>query len=438
MKKLCILCLMAIALMGCGRGRDPGTSIAYIPVETGAVDPVGSVTAAPAPTAAPLFTPASTASPTAAPTATPAPTHTPVPTPEPAPTPEPLEAKLRKYVEGMSDREKIGQLVMFGFSGTKTVSGEFAKIMKDYAVGNVILYGDNIARNDRDGGFDRCAKLTEDIRAHCPGPIPPLISIDVEGGNVTRFRWRDKIVSAGELGKKDDPEAARLQFERIAAALHDIDINVDLAPVLDVAQSPSKSFLGSRIISGNEEVASRIGCACVEGIREGGCLSVAKHFPGHGATNVDSHDSTPVVKKGLDALRDYELYPFEQAVAAGVDGIMVAHILYPEVDPDHVASQSRIIMTDLLREEMGFTGLIVADDFRMNGLRSRTSLERAGVQFILSGGDLILCGAKHNYQLSILQGLAAAVEDGTISQDRLNESVMRVLTAKVRVTGWEP
>lgn len=430
MKRLKILLCLLLLLMGCGPKEAADGQIVYIPAQTAAAATVSPG----APTAAPLFTPA----PTDMPSPTPTPAPTPEPTPTPAPTPVPMEVKLRSYMAGMTDKEKIGQLVMFGFSGTNAVSTEFAKIMTEYAVGNVILYGANISRGDRDGGFDRCAKLTKDIRAHMAGPIPPLISIDVEGGKVTRFRWQNKLLSAHALGEKDDEAAARSQFERIAGALSDVGVNTDLGPVLDVAKNPAKTFLGERIISGDETVAARMGCACIEGLQSGGCLSVVKHFPGHGATAADSHDGTPVVKKSLEALRDYELYPFQQAVVAGADGVMMAHILYPEIDPDHIASQSAVFMTNVLREEMGFEGLILADDFRMNGLRSKVSLEQAGVRFILAGGDIILCGANHSYQRSILKGLTEAVANGTISRERLDESVLRVLTAKVKVTSWGP
>ena len=430
MKRLKILLCLLLLLMGCGPKEAADGQIVYIPAQTAAAATVSPG----APTAGPLFTPA----PTDTPSPTPAPTPTPEPTPTPAPTPVPMEVKLRSYVAGMTDKEKIGQLVMFGFAGTNAVSSEFAKIMTEYAVGNVILYGANISRGDKDGGFDRCAKLTKDIRAHMAGPIPPLISIDVEGGKVTRFRWQNKLLSAHALGEKDDEAAARSQFERIAVALSDVGVNTDLGPVLDVAKNPARTFLGERIISSDETVAARMGCACIEGLQSGGCLSVVKHFPGHGATAADSHDGTPVVKKSLEALRDYELYPFRQAVAAGADGVMMAHILYPEIDPDHIASQSAVFMTDVLRGEMGFEGLILADDFRMNGLRSKVSLEQAGVRFILAGGDIILCGANHSYQRSILKGLTEAVANGTISRERLDESVLRVLTAKVKVTSWGP
>ena len=173
MKRMFILCLLMLLLVGCGEGTPSGGQIAYIPAEPTA-DLTGHVTDAPAATAAPLFTAVPTIVPTAVPTATPVPTPTPEPTPEPTATPVPVEAKLQRYVAGMTDKEKIGQLVMFGFSGTKAVSSEFAKIMADYAIGNVILYGANISRDDGDGGFDRCAKLTADVRAHNATDIPPI------------------------------------------------------------------------------------------------------------------------------------------------------------------------------------------------------------------------------------------------------------------------
>ena len=195
MRKLCILLCLLLLVAGCGQKAAEGGQIAYLPTETGASGPAGSASAVPVATAAPLFTAVPTQAPAPAPTCTPAPTPTPAPTFTPAPTAVPLEFTLRQYVSAMTDREKIGQLVMFGFSGTNSVSGEFAKIMTEYAIGNVILYGNNISRGDKDGGFDRCARLTGDIRAHAATDIPLLISLDVEGGSVTRFRWRNKIAS---------------------------------------------------------------------------------------------------------------------------------------------------------------------------------------------------------------------------------------------------
>lgn len=376
--------------------------------------------------------------PTPSPVPTPSPTPAPTPTPTPTPVPQTEEEILRAYVARMSTEDKIGQLCMFGFSGTSGVSDTFKAILSEYRIGSVILYGQNIVRTNGDGGFDHCARLTADIRAHNASDIPLLISTDVEGGNVTRFDWPSWPTHAATLGSRNDTERAREQFAMIGGGLYGVGINTDLAPVMDVARDPMGTFLGKRIISSDADTASEIGSACIGGLHDAGCLSIVKHFPGHGATTQDSHATTPVVTKTLDELRLYELVPFRAAVDAGADGVMVAHISYPNIDAENIASQSSVLITDVLRGELGFTGVVMSDDFRMAGLRSRYALEDAAVRFILAGGDLILCGANHEYQKQILTGLYAAAQDGRLTEERINESVVRVLAAKMRATGFVP
>ena len=417
MKKFWCLFLIAFLLLGCT--ADPPEPVAVLTPAPDTPSPVPEAVITRAPE-------------------TPSPSPTPSPTPEP--TPEPTlspEQKLWDYVERMPVEEKIGQLCMFGFSGTKEISAEFKTILRDYAIGNVILYGMNMSRTNSDGGFAQCRRLTDSVRAASTSEIPLLISTDVEGGKVTRFRWSKSLLSASTLGSKKDESLARAQFETIAKGLLSAGINVDLAPCLDVAKNPSSTFLGNRILSSDADVVSRIGRACIEGLHDGGCLSVVKHYPGHGATTQDSHESTPVVYKTETELFSYELLPFRNALSEA-DGVMVAHILYPEIDDAHIASLSEIFITGILRNELGFTGVVLSDDFRMAGLRKQTSVGDGAVQFILAGGDLIPCGANHTYQREILKGLYAAVEDGPIDEQRLNESVYRILSAKMRVTGWNP
>lgn len=419
MKKFWCLFLIAFLLLGCMTEPDAPVVVLSPAPKT---DAPTAIPETPVPTDVPVPTETPTAAPTEAPT--------------PAPTPSP-EDRLYAYIDGMTTEEKIGQLCMFGFSGTKEISSEFRKILKTYSIGSVILYGQNMSRSNSDGGFGQCRRLADSVRAANDNEIPLLISTDVEGGNVTRFHWSKSLSSAQTLGKKNDTGRAFDQFRYIAEGLNRAGINVDLAPCLDIAKDPGSTFLGKRIISSDADVAARIGLACIDGLHDGGCLSIVKHFPGHGATTADSHESTPVVNKSLDSLRKYELLPFAEAIHEA-DGVMVAHISYPKIDDAHIASQSEVFITEILRGELGFQGFVMSDDFRMAGLRSKTSLSKGAVQFILAGGDLILCGANHTYQKQILDGLYAAVEDGTISEQRLNESVYRILSAKMRVTGWDP
>lgn len=416
MKKFWCFFLIALLLLGCA------------PVQEG---PVTLVTPEPV-TSAPTETPR--------PTATEAPTETPVPTEAPTETPAPTlspEERLMRYVEEMSDEDKIGQLCMFGFTGTSEIDDPYAEILKTYRIGNVILFGQNMSRENADGGFSQCRALTEAAQKASGSKIPLLVSTDVEGGSVTRFRWKKSLNSARTLGKKNDADLAFEQFRYIGEGLLSAGINTDLAPCLDICKSPEESFLGKRIISSDADIAARIGRACVEGLHAGGCLSIIKHFPGHGATSADPHKVTPTIDRSMDALSRYELVPFEAALDVA-DGVMIAHIFYPSIDDAYIASQSAVFINDLLRGEYGYTGIVMSDDFRMDGLRKQASPEKAAVRFILIGGDMILCGTNPGCQKQILKGLYAAVEDGTISEDRLNESVYRILSAKMRVTDWDP
>lgn len=302
--------------------------------------------------------------------------------------------------------------------------------MRTYNVGNVILYGPNIDKSRSDGGFSRCRRLTDSIRSICTVEIPLLVAIDVEGGDVIRFHWPEKLLSASELGTRNNTTVAESQFERIGKGLLSAGINLNLAPVMDIAANPSSTFLKSRIISSSPFVTSDIGVACIHGLHNSGCFSLVKHFPGHGATKSDSHKTTPVIRKTLGEIEEYELIPFSAAIEAGVDGIMVGHLSYPNIDPEHIASQSYFFITVLLREQMGFQGIIMSDDFRMDGLRAQCPLKEAAVNFILAGGDIILCGPNHEYQRLIMEGLYEAYEAGILTEERIDESLARIFTVK--------
>ena len=360
---------------------------------------------------------------------------------EPTATPEavPVTAEewVERYMTTMSTQEKLGQLVMFGFSGTSQVQDPFDTIWNSYSVGNAILYGSNIKSSNSDGGFGQATKLTEQIRATVNSEIPPLIGIDVEGGSVVRFRWSPQPVSARSLGRRRDTDYAMQQFQTIGSKLVSVGINLDLAPVLDVSENPMDTFLETRIISEDANITAAIGSAVIDGLHAGGCLSSAKHFPGHGGTTEDSHAVTPVIDKSLEDLKSYDLVPFVSAISSGVDAIMVGHVLYPALDNTDIASMSKPIMTDLLRDQMGFDGLIISDDFRMDGLTTRYEIGDAAVRFLLAGGDVILCGAVSEKQQAIVEALNAAAADGRLTQERIDESVKRVLMKKQSLGTWD-
>lgn len=369
------------------------------------------------------------------------PLATPSPSPTPSPTPEPAgyvrDRLIRTVLESLTPEEKIGQLLMFGFEGKDAVDEAAKAIAETYYVGNGFLYGGNVESSDPDGGFARAKALTEQLSTRTVKNIPPLNAIDVEGGSVVRFFWDPWPDSPRSLGREGgDPERARQLFFDIGTKLLETGFQMDFAPVMDVAPSPMDTFLTTRIISSDTAVASQVGTAIIEGLQEAGCLSTAKHFPGHGGTPGDSHELTPRVDKSLEELRAYDLIPFQAAIDAGVDAVMVAHILYPQIDPENIATLSKPIITDLLREEMGFTGLVISDDFRMKGITTQASPEESAVQFILAGGDIILCGPMPERQEAIAKALLAAYESGTLTAERLEESVYRILDAKLDFGDW--
>ncbi|MDO4567940.1 MAG: glycoside hydrolase family 3 N-terminal domain-containing protein [Clostridia bacterium] len=413
---------MILAMLGCQPSHNGST---------GDASPAIPATPSHALTPTPVITPRLTHAYT--------PNLTPVATPSPTAQPTGDEL-LSAFMSTMTIDEKLGQLVMFGFSGTDAPSADFVEFYNEMLVGNTILYGNNISNDDSDGGFSRCKALLDDLidATAASERIPMLISIDVEGGGVTRLKWDKWPRHAYTLGELNDSELAREQFQYIARGLLSVGINVNLAPCIDVAPSPLDTFLYKRIISSDAGIVSRIGVACMRGLLDEGCISFVKHYPGHGATTEDSHEITPVVDKTLDELCQYDLLPFIAAIEAGVPGVMVTHILYPQLDVNNVASTSAVLIDEILRSQLGFEGVVMSDDFRMAGLTRTMTVGEAAVSFINAGGDIILCGARLSLQREIMQSLRSAYDSGALTLDRIDESVRRVLQMKIDYLDWTP
>ncbi|MBR2223983.1 MAG: glycoside hydrolase family 3 protein, partial [Christensenellaceae bacterium] len=263
--------------------------------------------------------------------------------------------------------------------------------------------------------------------------LPLIISTDVEGGSVRRYEsWKPNISSAKTLYQRDDLEATFEQYQRIAERLTGDGINMNLAPVLDISKNQDSTFLGKRIFGKDPEKVSEHAVQAILGTQAGGALSVGKHYPGHGGTATDSHASTPVIDKGLSELLSYDLIPFKNAVDAGIDGMLVGHILFPNIDSE-VSSVSYTFITEILREEFGFDGMVMSDDMRMGGITKHMSCGEAAVRFVEAGGNMVLIGKYLEKQTDVFESLYEALESGRLTRERLEESVYRIIRLKQKV-----
>jgi len=276
-----------------------------------------------------------------------------------------------------------------------------------------------------------------------PGPIRALkarypellVFVDQEGGPFNSFRppGVPRFPSTMTLGAADDPALTRQVAQGIGQEVCFAGADVDFAPVLDVNTNPKNPIIGIRSFGATPELVVRHGLAFLEGLKEAGVLATAKHFPGHGDTVVDSHLGLPVYKKGtLSEIETKHLPPFAAAVKAGVPLVMTAHILYEDLDPEYPATLSKKILTGLLREQMGFRGVIVTDDMSMRAIRDRYGTGEAAVRAVLAGADLVLAGRDPEAARVIHAALEKALEDGTIPASRLAETRSRLAELRKR------
>jgi beta-N-acetylhexosaminidase len=285
----------------------------------------------------------------------------------------------------------------------------------------VTLYGMNV----QDSG--QLAALTARLRA---AAAEPVIAIDEEGGDVTRISHQTGSDYPGNaaLGVIDDVRLTRSVYAALGADLAALGINLDMAPAVDVNTAAVNPVIGTRSFGADPDLVARHAVAAVAGLQSAGVAACAKHFPGHGSTTLDSHVALATVDAPMSVVRTRDLPPFEAAIAAGVRAIMPSHLRIPELTGDLPASLSRRAQTDLLRGELGFTGLIVSDALEMHAVSEPYGIPEAAVQAVIAGTDL-LCLGRDQDQLSFLAvraALLAAVRSGRLRGERLEEAAARV------------
>ncbi|MBB4824346.1 beta-N-acetylhexosaminidase [Sporosarcina luteola] len=337
----------------------------------------------------------------------------------------PDTAPADRFIEQLTVEEKIGQLFIFGFEGNQ-FSPELNAMIQQHHIGGLILLGKNVSPP-----LDIIKILNDAKAANQDNQIPLFLSVDEEGGRVSRLpKGIRKLPAAEKIGKQNDPQLNYRTGEYLAELLHAFGYNMNYAPVMDVRSNPSNPVIGDRAYATNAHTVADLGIETMNGMKDNGVIPVIKHFPGHGDTSVDSHESLPVVDKGLEELARTEFMPFQQAIDAGADVVMVAHVVYPALDPKWPASMSGRVINDLLREQMGFQGVVITDDLTMGAITNDHSVSEAALQSFLAGSDLLLIAGDYDDQLQTIQLFSQAIASGVISEERLNDSVRRILTLK--------
>ncbi|MBY8913347.1 glycoside hydrolase family 3 protein [Bacillus sp. YC2] len=371
-----------------------------------------------------------------------------------AATKQDIPSQAKQAVARMTLDEKLGQMLMPDFRNWQKdgqsspqaftqMNNEVAGLIKKYQFGGVILFAENVKNTEQ------TVRLTDAFQKASP-KIPLLLSIDQEGGIVTRLGEGTHFPGNMALGAARKPAYASQTGAIIGKELKALGINTNFAPVLDINNNPGNPVIGVRSFSANRNLTASLGLASMKAQQKQNVATAVKHFPGHGDTDVDSHYGLPLVTHSQERLREIELYPFQQAIKAGADMVMTAHVQFPAFDDTTYKSKldgsnilvpatlSKKVMTHLLREEMGFNGVIVTDALNMKAIADHFGQEEAVVMAIKAGVDIALMPAQVTSLQTekrfegVLSALKKAVQKGDIPLQQINKSVERIISLKIK------
>jgi beta-N-acetylhexosaminidase len=348
-----------------------------------------------------------------------------------------VNRRVEQIITNMTVEEKIGQLFLVYFKGP-SLSSHLKEMINKYHVGGIILY--RVSENIKDPV--QVGNLINDTQnealRHGSG-IPLFIAIDQEGGRVVRLTEGVTVFPGNmAIGATGSLKAARFKAMITAKELKALGINMNFAPVVDVNNNPDNPIIGTRSFGASAEQVASFGCVEIETYRIYGIISTAKHFPGHGDTSIDSHIGIPVIHHGLDRLQTIELLPFQKAIDSGVPAIMTAHVVIPELEKKKglPATLSYNILTGLLRQKMGFDGIIITDSLGMGGIVKTFNITDAAIMALKAGADILLFGADKQFgpqdQIMVFRHILYLVYSGEIPMERIDESVRRILRTKIQ------
>ena len=338
------------------------------------------------------------------------------------------EALAESILQNMTLSQKVGQMFTIGFSGT-SLTNSLSSAIKDYNLGNVIYMGANVSN------YSTLSKMSNDIQEVMikNNGVAAFISTDQEGGRVARLTsGGTHFISNMAMAATNDFNNTYLQGEACGSELRHYGINVNFAPVLDVNNNPNNPIIGIRSYSDNPILVAMNGINMIKGLQNAKVMACSKHFPGHGNTSVDSHYGLPTITSTKDELYQTELAPFIASIANGIDSIMTTHIIFSAIDDAYPATLSKKVLTDLLRDELGYEGIIITDGMEMDAIAKYFgTIEEAAILAVKAGVDMLLytsTGSPKRAHTAIVN----AVNKGEISIDRINESVKRILLNKIK------
>lgn len=357
---------------------------------------------------------------------------------------------IERLLDDMTTEEKIAQMITVDMRSWNNedfteMNDEAEEIIKKYAPGGVILFAENLKNTKQ---IVKLTSALQDAALKSENKIPLIIGTDQEGGEIVRLNTGTSLpgnMALGANGNKDDSFKAG---DILGSELLALGINTDYAPSLDVNNNPLNPVIGLRSFSADPDIVGALGVQVIKGLQNNNVISAAKHFPGHGDTQTDSHAGLPSVDKSKEELDKTELAPFKKAVENGVDMIMTAHIQFPKVEASSVISQldgseiklpatlSKKFVTDILRGEMGFNGVVTTDAMNMEAIASSFGLSQAAILAINAGVDMLLmpvsltCSDDADSLAALINDIKSAVDSGEIKEDTINNAVKRILKLK--------
>lgn len=345
-----------------------------------------------------------------------------------------IEQKVTQLVSTMSLEEKVGQLFILAFAGHDV---EYAKsLVKDKHIAGFYITDDNAASLAEASILSHTLQHQAALRG-CDAPL--ILAVDQEGSWGILTSQTDVGPGNLALGKADNLATTELMYQIFAQQMKGIGYNTLLSPCADVNADPNNPIIGLRAFGEQTDKVAQHVSAAVKGAQKTGNLSCAKHFPGHGDTHSDSHQTLPVVDKSIEELRAQDLVPFQHAIDAGVSLIMTSHIQYPQLDPHYPATLSKVILNDLLVEEMGFEGIIITDSMNMWAMRKNYAPEESAILALKAGAHLVMLSEEHyensttpykEIQSQTIDGVIEAVRAGRLNEDVINARLTHVLSYK--------